>query len=291
MLADGAVSGERGMGKADARAGEFVLTDRDFRFIARTIGEHAGIVLSDVKRDMVYGRLVRRLRALGLRRFSDYCELLEQGDTAELEHFVNALTTNLTSFFREPHHFEYLRNEFLPRYIRERDGRRLRIWSAGCSTGEEAYSLAIVVAEVVPNDWDVRILATDLDTQVVRSAAGGCYAADRIAGIDERTRRRWFLRGKGLNEGLVRIRPELRELVTFRSLNLLDVWPMRGAFDIIFCRNVVIYFDKATQRLLFERFAEQMQPDGHLFIGHSETLYKVSDRFRLIGNTVYGRVT
>lgn len=291
MLADGAVSGERGMGKADARAGEFVLTDRDFRFIARTIGEHAGIVLSDVKRDMVYGRLVRRLRALGLRRFSDYCELLEQGDTAELEHFVNALTTNLTSFFREPHHFEYLRNELLPRYIRERDGRRLRIWSAGCSTGEEAYSLAIVVAEVVPNDWDVRILATDLDTQVVRSAAGGCYAADRIAGIDERTRRRWFLRGKGLNEGLVRIRPELRELVTFRSLNLLDVWPMRGAFDIIFCRNVVIYFDKATQRLLFERFAEQMQPDGHLFIGHSETLYKVSDRFRLIGNTVYGRVT
>ncbi|WP_018953820.1 CheR family methyltransferase [Thioalkalivibrio sulfidiphilus] len=277
-------------GEAGARTGDFEFTDRDFRFIARFIGEHAGIVLSDAKRDLVYGRLQRRLRALGLRRFSDYCELLEQGDGEELEHFVNALTTNLTSFFREPHHFEYLQKDLLPRLLRERSERRLRIWSAGCSTGEEPYSIAMVVAETVPEDWDVRILATDLDTNVVATAAAGRYGADRVEGISEARRRRWFLRGKGANQGMVRVRPELQELIRFRPLNLLDPWPMRGAFDIIFCRNVVIYFDKSTQRVLFDRFAGQMRPDGHLFIGHSETLHKVSERFQLLGNTIYRRV-
>lgn len=273
-----------------AKSAEFELTDPDFQAITRKIGEHAGIVLSDVKRDMVYGRLVRRLRALGLRRFSDYCELLESGDAGELEHFVNALTTNLTAFFREAHHFEYLRTKLLPVQIRENESRRLRIWSAGCSTGEEAYSLAMVLADNLPSGWDVRILATDLDTQVVRTATEGRYPIERIHGIDPACRKRWFLRGKGASEGMVQVRPELKELITFRSLNLLGDWPMRGSFDIIFCRNVVIYFDKPTQRALFERFAEQLKPDGRLFIGHSETLYRVSERFRLIGNTVYGRV-
>ncbi|TVQ70908.1 MAG: protein-glutamate O-methyltransferase CheR [Chromatiaceae bacterium] len=280
-----------GVAQAGARSAEYEFTDRDFRFIARFIGDYAGIVLSEVKRDLVYGRLQRRLRALGLRRFSDYCELLENDDGEERELCVNALTTNLTSFFREPHHFDHLQKDLLPKLVRAHADRRLRIWSAGCSTGEEPYSIAMVVAETVPADWDVRILATDLDTNVVATAAAGRYSADRVQGVSEARRRRWFLRGKGANQGMVRVRPELQELIRFRPLNLLEPWPVRGAFDVIFCRNVVIYFDKSTQKVLFDRFAGQMKPDGRLFIGHSETLHKVSDRFRLLGNTIYGRVS
>ena len=276
---------------AAEREREFELTERDFSFIKQFIAKHAGIELSDAKRSLVYSRLVRRLRALGLPSFSAYCSHLETGDGEELEHCVNALTTNLTSFFREAHHFDFLQRELLPKLVSEKKEKELRVWSAGCSTGEEPYSLAIVLAEHTPADWSVRLLATDLDSSVVATAAAGQYKLERITGISDKRRKRWFLRGKGKHEGQVRVRQELREMITFRRLNLLDPWPLRNQFDFIFCRNTVIYFNKDTQRALFDRFAEQITPEGHLFIGHSETLYRVSERFKLLGSTVYQRIS
>ena len=269
---------------------EFHFTDRDFDYIRGLIHDRAGISMADSKRDLVYGRLARRLRALGLTRFSDYIGYLEGNIDHEAEHFVNALTTNLTSFFRENHHFEYLRNDFLQRLVRQKRDSRLRIWSAGCSTGEEPYSLAMVMAEVVPPDWDARILATDLDSNVVQHASNGIYTEERVSSIAPGRLKRWFRRGRGNKQGLYRVAPELRELITFKQLNLMDPWPMRGRFDAIFCRNVVIYFDKPTQIKLFQRFHSQMEDHGTLFIGHSESLFKVSDQFRLIGNTIYDKV-
>lgn len=272
--------------------GEFVFTDRDFEIVTRLVGEHTGIVLSSAKKQMVYSRLARRLRALQIHDFSSYLQQVNGDVNGELGNFVNAMTTNLTAFFREPHHFEYLAGEALPRLqLANAHSRKLRIWSAGCSTGEEPYSIAMVVREVFPaaSGWDLQILATDLDSNVLASAANGIYKAERVAGISQQRLRRWFLKGKGRNTGMVRVKPELRELVTFRQLNLMDPWPIKGPFDLIFCRNVVIYFNKDTQRKLVNRYAELMSPDANLFLGHSESLFKVSDRFKLIGNTIYQR--
>ncbi len=272
---------------------EFQFTDRDFRCLQRLVLRHTGITLSPAKRDMLYSRLARRLRALGLRRFKEYCALLqEDGDSEELRHFTNAVTTNLTAFFREPHHFDYLRDEFLPAMIERRaDRRRLRIWSAGCSTGEEPYSIAITLAETMPRDWDVRILATDLDSNVLDRARQGIYSEERTAEVPERLKRKWFLRGRAAHQGKVRVRRELRDMIRFRQLNLMHEWPMRGPFDAIFCRNVIIYFDKPTQSRLMDRFADILADDGRLFLGHSETLYRVTDRFQLLGRTIYRKVT
>lgn len=270
---------------------EFELKDKDFQFIKQFIVKQAGIELSEAKRNLVYSRLVRRLRVLKLKTFSDYCDYLESGDEEELEHCVNALTTNLTSFFREVHHFDFLQNELLPRLIREKADKELRVWSAGCSTGEEPYSLAMVLAEKMPADWNIHLLATDLDSNVVATGAAGQYTLDRITGISDARRKRWFLRGKGANEGQVLVRKELRDMISFNRLNLLDPWPFKHKFDFIFCRNVVIYFSKDTQRVLFDRYADQLQPNGHIFIGHSENLYRVSDRFKLLGSTIYQRIS
>ncbi len=273
------------------REREFELGDAEFETIRRLVGERTGIVLSDAKRDMVYGRLARRLRALGLRSFRDYLAGLQAGDDEEMVAFTNALTTNLTAFFREPHHFEFLQRTLLPELLQQKRGsRRLRIWSAGCSTGEEPYSIAMVVRETVPDDWDVKILATDLDSDVVRHAREGIYRAERVEGLSRERLRRWVRRGKGDKADLVRMAPALRQLITFKTLNLMDAWPMRGPFDFIFCRNVVIYFSKDTQRVLFDRFAEYLPANGHLFIGHSESLHRVSDRFCLLGQTIYRKV-
>lgn len=272
---------------------EFELGDREFRCVQKLVGEHAGIVITDAKRDMVYSRLVKRLRKLELGSFKAYCDLLQGDSDEELGHFVNALTTNLTAFFREQHHFEHLQQVVLPQLLRERQNeRRIRIWSAGCSTGEEPYSLAIAVREVIPEQagWDVKILATDLDSNVVATAQHGVYKEERIQDVSRTRAERWFLRGSGNNRGFVRVKPELQQLISFRQLNLLGAWPLRGPIDIIFCRNVVIYFDKDTQRKLFDRYADILDTSGHLFIGHSESLFKVSDRFRLLGNTIYRRI-
>lgn len=275
---------------AGAAARTYDFTDADFNCLRRLVWTHTGISLSEHKRDLVYGRLSKRLRVHGLSRFKDYCALLESDAGEELEHFTNAITTNLTSFFREGHHFEYLAREVVPMLLeRYRENRRLRFWSAGCSTGEEPYSLAITLREAIPdiNNRDVRILATDLDSRVVQSAMEGIYPQQRVEGMDRQRVKRWFRRGTGGHEGKVRMSQELRQLITFRQLNLMHDWPMRGLFDVIFCRNVVIYFDKPTQKILFERFAEVMQPASHLFVGHSESLHKVTDRFDLIGKTIY----
>jgi len=284
---------ECGFEQGAEKAREFNFTGADFRFIRELVGERTGIMLSENKRDLVYGRLSRRLRELGLSRFRDYCGLLEKGDSEEMVQFVNAITTNLTSFFRENHHFEFLGKTLLPSLMQQKckdnSPRRLRIWSAGCSTGEEPYSIAMVLKEVLGRDdkWDARILATDLDTKVLEKASGGVYEQQRVEGLSKARQQRWIKKGSGSNEGKVRVSPELQELITFKQLNLMNDWPMSGPFDLIFCRNVVIYFNKPTQQVLFDRYAELLAEDGHLFLGHSETMFQKTDRYRLIGKTIY----
>jgi chemotaxis protein methyltransferase CheR len=237
---------------------EFDFTDIHFNHIRDIVTEHSGIVLSDAKRDMVYSRLVRRLRKTGLTNFDDYCRLLEDQDHEEFTHFSNAITTNLTSFFRENHHFEMLAESVLPDLMqRNKTSKTIRVWSAGCSTGMETYSIAMVLKEVIPErlGWDVKILATDLDTDVLETAANGIYQHDRVTGVSDARMSRWFMQGRGENSDKLKVSKELREMVAFKPLNLLDVFPFKGPFDIIFCRNVVIYFDKATQKVLFDKFA------------------------------------
>lgn len=272
---------------------DFNFTDKDFEKVRGLVKQHTGISLSDAKKDMVYSRLTRRLRKLGLDKFSDYCSLVEGGDDAELIQFTNAITTNLTSFFREDHHFQYLSKELIPALLKSNSAdRRIRIWSAGCSTGEEPYSLAITLREALPSSetWDVKILATDLDSNVLNTAKNGVYGSERIESLSDNRKRRWFLKGKGENAGTVRVRPELQEIISFKQLNLLREWPTKGPFDFIFCRNVVIYFDKDTQKVLFDRYANVLKNDAHLFIGHSESLFKVTDRFKLLGQTIYKKI-
>ena len=268
------------------------LSTRDFNCLRQLVGKHTGISLSDEKNDLVNGRLSKRLRALGMSGFGEYCELMTNNPGDELEHFTNAITTNLTSFFREDHHFKYLAQEIVPLLLeRYNKTGRLRIWSAGCSTGEEPYSLAMTLYEAIPDvdKKDIRILATDLDTNVVQVAAQGIYDETLIEGLSNSRRKQWFQRGMGAHAGKVKVVPALQKLITFKQLNLMKEWPMQGLFDVIFCRNVVIYFDKPTQTALFDRFASIMQPDSHLIIGHSETLNQISDRFALVDKTIYRR--
>lgn len=267
------------------------FTDEDFSCIRRIVMEKTGIALAEHKRELVYGRLAKRLRAIGLNSFSRYCVYVQEHED-ELHELVNAITTNLTAFFRESYHFDYLRESVLPELMQSNaETRRIRIWSAGCSTGEEPYSIAMVVREMIPAsaNWDVKILATDIDTNVLERAQLGVYPEKRARDISPPLCRRFIARGTGANAGRIRMRDELRSLITFRRLNLMDPWPMKGPFDVIFCRNVVIYFDKPTQRMLFDRYADILRPGGHLFVGHSETLFKVSTRFALVGRTTYRR--
>jgi len=267
---------------------EFRFTDRDFQYLRQLVNRETGIVITAAKREMVYSRLSRRLRALNLTDFEGYCRVLEEDEQGELNAFINAITTNLTSFFREPHHFDHLQNVVVPDLLnRNKVSRRIRIWSAGCSTGEEPYSIAMAIAEVLPDDWDCRILATDIDTDVLMKAERGIYPLERVASLPQERLKLWFSRGSGSNRGLVRVVPELREMITFRRLNLMEDWPVNGPIDILFCRNVVIYFDKETQRRIFDKFAERMEENACLFIGHSETLFKITDCFELIGQTIY----
>lgn len=267
----------------------YQFTDQHFNSLRELVGEHTGISLSDQKRDLLYGRLTRRLRALGLQGFDEYCGLLNDSSGSELQEFINAVTTNLTSFFREKHHFEYLKNTLIPSLKEQNRLREMRIWSAGCSTGEEAYSIAMILRECIPDvdRLNIEIIATDLDTNVVRTAANGVYDEKRVEGMSEERKKRWFLRGIGANDGKVRVRPELREMISFGQLNLMKPWPINEKFDFVFCRNVVIYFDKPTQQVLFKRFSELINSQSCLFIGHSETLHKVSSEFELIGKTIY----
>jgi chemotaxis protein methyltransferase CheR len=268
-----------------------LLGDAEFKFLRDFVYKHCGIALGEQKRQLVQGRLLRRLRALGLKDFAGYCELLRKDPDGELGELASVISTNVTSFFREMHHYDLLINELLPRWLEQKkNGGRLRIWSAGCSTGEEPYALAMVLAEALErsgSNVDARILATDLSPQALEQARAGMYALDRMEGVGDERRRRWFLRGEGRFEGYACVHSRLRELVTIQPLNLLHDWPMRGPFDAIFCRNVVIYFDKPTKERLFDRYARLLEAGGYLFLGHSESMHGLSDAFELVGRTVY----
>ncbi|MGE5649639.1 MAG: CheR family methyltransferase [Bacillota bacterium] len=269
--------------KSDA-AKEFEFTARDFDRVRGLIYKRAGIALAESKQEMVYSRLARRLRATGIRSFQAYLDALEnKGDDSEWEAFTNALTTNLTSFFREAHHFPILAD-----HVRGRK-EPISIWCCASSTGEEPYSIAMTLCEALGTMApQAHIIATDIDTNVLNTASAGIYALDRLDKMEPDRARRFFLKGKGQQDGLVRVRSELREMVTFKQLNLLaDSWPISGQFDAIFCRNVMIYFDKPTQSKILSRFVPLMKPDALLFAGHSENFLYVSDAFKLRGKTVY----
>ena len=266
---------------------DFEFTPEDFRLVQRMIHERAGISLAESKREMVYSRLSRRLRARGMTRFADYLGALVSGrDEKEWEHFTNALTTNLTSFFREAYHFPVLAEHAL---AHRRAGRPYRVWCCAASTGEEPYSIAITLAEAFGSmKPPAEIVATDLDTEVLATAQAGVYEESRVEQLSHERLRRFFLRGTGSSGGLVRVRPELASMVRFSQLNLLAAsWPQWRPFDAIFCRNVMIYFDKPTQYRVLRRFAPLLEPDGLLFAGHSETFHQAADLFELRGHTVY----
>lgn len=268
---------------------EFAFSERDFRFLADLANQKTGIQISDKKRDMVYSRISRRVRALGLRDFSQYCDLLKGPDgDSEIGNLVNAITTNLTHFFRENHHFEHLRKELLEP-MQAQGAKKLRIWSAGCSSGMEPYSIAMTVKYGLRNlaAWDARVLATDIDTNMLDRGRCGQYTIEEYNNIPVVYRADVQ---KNSNGETIAMSEDLKQLIAFKHLNLLEQWPMRGLFDAIFCRNVVIYFDKETQTRLFSRMADLLSPDGWLYIGHSENLSKVTDRFELVGRTIYRRV-
>ena len=263
---------------------EFEFTQRDFMRVRDMIYQRAGISLSEQKQEMVYGRLARRLRVLGMATFSEYLDAL-QHDSASEEWvaFTNALTTNLTSFFREAHHFPLLAD-----YVQTCTP-PISIWCAASSTGEEPYSIAMTVCEAFDSlTPPVRIFATDIDTTVLETARAGIYPEERLNRMPENQARRFFLRGRGRNQGKVRVRPQLQQLIRFDQVNLLAAsWPDTGPYDLIFCRNVMIYFDKPTQARILSRFEKVLKPGGLLFAGHSENFLNITDRFSLLGKTVY----
>jgi len=268
---------------------EFAFDDSDFRFLAKLANSRTGIVLADHKKDMVYGRLARRLRALNLTTFSDYCELLQTDAGAdEMSHLINAITTNLTSFFREEHHFNHLRDEVLAPLVKAK-ANRLRIWSSACSSGMEPYSIAMTMRAAIRDvdAWDAKILATDIDSNMLATGRKGEYNESDVEELPAPYKQ--YVES-GAAPKRVQMSEKIKKLITFNQLNLLEHWPMKGQFDAVFCRNVVIYFDKPTKIKLFERMANQMKPDAWLYIGHSENLHGISDRFELVGRTIYRKV-
>lgn len=271
---------------ATKASGEFEMTDADFRRIADKVFRTAGIVLKEHKRQMVYTRLARRLRALGMTSFSFYMDHLDSAaGAAEQEEFSNAVTTNLTSFFRERHHFDHLRARLLEPAARE-GRRRLRIWSAGCSTGEEPYTIAMTAQSAGALARDFRILGTDLDTNVLARAHAGVYRADRTQDIPTEMKSAALRR---LSAEEVEVVPAVRAAISFRQLNLLHAWPFQGPFDAIFCRNVLIYFDAETKAELVRRFAGALAEGGTLYLGHSESLLGEHPLLISEGRTIYRR--
>jgi chemotaxis protein methyltransferase CheR len=269
----------------DAAEREFAFTTADFDRVRKLIYGHAGISLSAAKQDMVYSRLARRLRDTRLKSFGEYLDRLERGDKTEWEKFVNSLTTNLTSFFREPHHFP-----ILAEHLKKLQGRSpIKIWCSAASTGEEPYSIAMTVVETFGSfNTPVSIFASDLDTSVLETAAKGVYPLDRVDKISPERLNRFFVKGSGAQEGSYIVKPELRRMINFQRLNLLEPnWAVRGPLDALFCRNVMIYFDKPTQHKILERFAPLLSDNGYLFAGHSESFLHAADLFRSLGKTVY----
>jgi chemotaxis protein methyltransferase CheR len=270
---------------------EFAFSDADFRGLAQVAYEQAGIALADSKRNLVYSRLSRRLRTLGLSTFREYREYLAS-NTSERESFINAISTNLTKFFRESHHFDHLRTEVVGRFARANTGKsgRMRIWSAGCSSGEEPYTIAVVIKREIRDleRHDIRILATDIDTEVLGRGARGEYPANSADDIPH-PYQDYFQTVEGAKTDMIAVDRQARALVAFKRLNLMETWPFKGTFDAIFCRNVMIYFDGPTKAKLIERFTEKLNPGGFLYIGHSESLNGTHAGLSLVGRTIYRR--
>lgn len=273
--------------------GEFAFTASDFRQISALVHAEAGIVLNDGKANLVYSRLAKRLRAIGLRSFHDYCSLVASREGVdERQALIAAMTTNTTRFFREPHHFKHLAREVLPELLENaRKGGRVRIWSAGCSSGEEPYTIAMTLLELMPDapEYDILILATDIDPDMLHTARDGTYPEHLLEQIPGNYRKHWLAAERSGN-GDFSISEPARRLVRFRELNLLGDWPMRSRFDVIFCRNVTIYFDEETQEKLWKRFDEHLESNGYLYIGHSERIAANEGSFELVGQTTYKKV-
>jgi chemotaxis protein methyltransferase CheR len=274
-----------GMAKGERELYLFPFTTDDFHHIRGLIYRVAGISLAPSKKDLVYSRLARRLRVRQIDSFSAYIRLLESGDLQEREEFINALTTNMTSFFREAHHFPILSNHLgtIPK------SNPIHIWTCASSSGEEPYSIAITVVEHFKSfNAPVKILATDIDTNVLEKARKAVYPLDQLQKLTPDQLKRYFLKGEGRNQGLARVKPELQQMITFKRFNLLDEqWGIREKFDVIFCRNVMIYFDKTTQYEILKRMQPCMQPHGLFFAGHSESFHHAADLFKVCGKTVY----
>jgi chemotaxis protein methyltransferase CheR len=272
---------------------EFPFSDKEFENLAAVVYERSGIVLGAHKKNMVYSRLARRLRSLGLASFKEYADLLNgvDGDD-EVGSLINAITTNLTRFFRENHHFEHLKETVLADVTsnaRLGAEKRLRIWSAGSSSGEEPYSIAMTVCEAMPEiaQWNAKILATDLDTNMVQRGSDGVYPAKGLEGISTDIQQKYFSLLRGGTQDSLQAEGRIRKLLTFKPLNLMGAWPLKGPFDAIFCRNVMIYFDQPTKTTLINRFAELLKPGGWLYVGHSESLMQGTTPFDLTGRTIY----
>ena len=272
--------------------GEFPFTTDDFQKIAAILHSHAGIALAEGKAALVYSRLAKRLRSLGLRSFREYCALVEDSrEVDERQAMMAALTTNVTRYFREPHHLDHLRDQVLPKLVeRAKRGGRIRLWSAACSNGQEPYSMAITLLSVLPDaaNLDVKILATDIDPNMVAEGRAGVYREEAVSPVPIDLRRRWFKKVSVGSDVRWEVADELRALVSFRELNLIGDWPMKGKFDAIFCRNVVIYFDEPTQERIWSRFAPMLEPGGTLYIGHSERVTGPATQvFETTGLTTY----
>ncbi len=270
----------------DARR-EFAFFDADFKFLAQLAYEQSGIVLSEAKRNLAYGRLSRRLRVLKLNSFRDYREYLGENE-AEIQNFINSISTNHTKLFREAHHFDHFRQHVVKPLSQSSQSERVRIWSAGCSSGEEPYTIAAVIARDVSNlnRHDLRILATDIDTDILAKAARGEFALGAVEEVPNEYDQ-FFSCAAG--QQAVVVPEKLRAMIAFRQLNLLGPWPFKGLFDAIFCRNVMIYFDAQTKSALVDRFTKQLRPGGWLYIGHSESLYGSHPGLKLMGRTIYRR--
>jgi len=279
---------------ADAPIREFAFSEADFQKLTQLAYEHAGIALSESKQNLIYSRLSRRLRALKLTTFRDYCDYLTT-NAAEIESFINSISTNHTKFFREVHHFEHFRSHVAVPFahdVARKPGGRLRVWSAGCSTGEEPYTIAVVLKREIRDlaGSDVRILATDIDTDVLNKASNGEFTPSLVDEVPK-DYQSFFMRNAGAGSAeKVRVDEDLQSLIAFRRLNLMESWPFQGLFDAIFCRNVMIYFDAPTKTTLVERFTQQIKPGGWLYIGHSESLIGAHPGLELVGRTTYRRI-
>ena len=268
-----------------AQGCEFVWTNADFARVQALIYQRAGISLHDGKHAMVYSRLSRRLRDTGHTSFREYLSWLETHDGPEWQEFVNALTTNLTAFFREQHHFEIFAS-----HLRSKPSANWRVWCNAASTGEEPYSIVITALEALGANASFKLTASDIDSRVLATAAQGVYRLDSVKGLSPERLQKFFLKGKGGNAGMVRAKPELRRAIDFMSVNLIrDDWPFKEPFDVVFCRNVMIYFDAPTQRRVLERIHRVLKPGGMLFVGHAENFSESKDLFTLRGKTVYER--